>query len=308
MAVSRNAVVAGALGFVAGAAVMLALVALKPRPEPRGTIRVPAAGDGVVERENAALRERIRELESRPAPPSVERPPQIGPDASARLEPVALWLRGLSPRRFGDLTAEELRHLRDLDLSDLPITDGDLARLEGLEGLRSLDLRGTRVTDAGMAHVGKLAGLRRLVLWGTEVTDAGLGPVGGLPKLEVLDLRVMRGVTDAGLAHLGGLSTLKELTFTATPITGSGLAHLAGLQSLESLTLQQTRVSDAELAHVGALRGLRTLNLNATAVTDAGMKHVEGLPGLTGLSLGQTKVSAEWKERYAREHPGASVR
>ena len=61
-----------------------------------------------------------------------------------------------------------------LDLSGLPIEDGDLVHLAGLVQLEQLRLDGSRVSSAGLEQLAALPRLRRLNLCSTQVDDSGL--------------------------------------------------------------------------------------------------------------------------------------
>jgi hypothetical protein len=88
--------------------------------------------------------------------------------------------------------------LVDLDLGGAPVTDDDLANLEGLTNLKRLNLaRCQKITDAGLAHLKGLAHLEWLNLFETNVTDAGLANLNGLKNLKRLYVFESK-VTDAG--------------------------------------------------------------------------------------------------------------
>jgi hypothetical protein len=133
-----------------------------------------------------------------------------------------------------------------------------------------VSLDGAPVTDADLAALEGLAGLRRLYLNGTPVTDAELAHLRGLPALEVLELRET-AVGDEGLRHLAGLPRLSVLLLYGTRVTDAGAALLAGLPRLEELSLSCTSVGDAGLAALAGCPTLRVLRLSRTGVTDAGV-------------------------------------
>ena len=75
-----------------------------------------------------------------------------------------------------------------IDLDGTQITDGDLARLEGLRNLRHLNLHRTDVGDAGMQHLSGLTSLKELELSYTNVGGPGFAVLGNLRELETLYL------------------------------------------------------------------------------------------------------------------------
>jgi hypothetical protein len=145
---------------------------------------------------------------------------------------------------FGPGFAHELSVV---SLDGAPVTDADLAALEGLTGLKRLYLNGTPVTDAGMAHLRGLSALEVLELRETAVGDAGLNHLAGLPRLTVLLLYGTR-VTDAGVARLAGLPKLEELSLSSTSVGDAGLTALAGCPTLRLLRLSRTEVTGAGVA------------------------------------------------------------
>lgn len=232
------------------------------------------AGQLAAERARAAdLECRLAELEARAAARDVT--------LDALEEPLT-WLRELDPGKFGDLTAEELLGLRELDLSELQVSDEDLHLLASLPSLKSLTLRGTPITDAGLVHLVDAPRLEHLGLRSTAVTDGGMAHVRSMPALRRLDLN-MCAVGDRGMEELRDL----DLTF---------------------LRLNYTKVTDAGLVHLPTLRSLERLDLWGTAVTDGGLNQLLGHPSLSHLELGATAISQAWVEAFQAAHPDCYVR
>ncbi|MHC5009591.1 MAG: leucine-rich repeat domain-containing protein [Planctomycetota bacterium] len=230
--------------------------------------------------ENERLKEALDAAQGTSAPAGEE--PEISDAERQRLEAPLSWLRGLSPEHFGDMTAEALRRLRELDLSELPVTDEDLVHLAQLASLRRLTLRKTAITDAGLEHLQSIAGLEDLSLRETDITDAGMD-------------------------HLAKISTLTRLDLNTTPVTDAGLARLADMTQLVFLRLNYTGITEAGLAHLRRMTALERLDLWGTEIgTEPGT--IGDLPALSHLELGATDVSREWIERFQEEHPDAYVR
>ena len=79
----------------------------------------------------------------------------------------------------------EFKRLKELDLSRLPLADGDLAHLAGLKELASLYLTGTPLTDSCLPHLRGLKQLELLDTQGTQITPEGLKRLrSSLPKLK----------------------------------------------------------------------------------------------------------------------------
>lgn len=135
-------------------------------------------------------------------------------------------LRAYAPDKVWRLRAERL-----------PITDGDLRHLAGIESLQELMLAYTDITDEGLHHICGLPRLRVLDLWGTRISDEGLRVIAAAAA--TLDrLNVGRtAITDAGLEHLRYMHTLDELNLRGTAVRGPGLVHLHHLVTLDVVAL-----------------------------------------------------------------------
>jgi Leucine-rich repeat (LRR) protein len=227
----------------------------------------------LLKEENARLAEVLQRYEERDQAKEMLR---------TRLREPLEWLRGVAPKAFAGLTLDELRHMRELDLSGLPIEDDDLRHLEHLPSLRTLVLRGTAITDAGLVHLQKVR------------------------KLTYLGLRQTK-VTDAGMRHLPAIETLTHLDLNMLPVTDDGLVRIRGMQ-LEFLRLNYTQVTDTGLAYLKEVDSLSRLDLWGTSITDSGTDHLWDLPSLTHLELGATTISKGWVDRFHAAHPGCTVR
>lgn len=297
----RAAVPAGTLGAV-------------PGPGAKGPA-AQAAGPAALERRIREAEERFRRaaeaaraadeelsrLSSRPSGPDVEGQAQDpgGPAPKDPAKEAALgrcmdWLKKLDPARFGDLTLEEVRHLRALSLDEMPITDADLENLACLDDLEILSLYRTGVTGEGFVHLAGMKSLRALDLVDAkEVREESLRFLEGIKTLRSIQLRG-DNFTDAGLARLRGLALTEVWIVSIGGTVGdAGLASLSASGSLRKLELCKARVTDAGLA---CLRGnpLEELGLNLCGgVTDAGVRHLSDLTTLKRLDLLGTRVTDE---------------
>lgn len=100
--------------------------------------------------------------------------------------------------------AIRLRHAfrfqpESLDLSRLPVSDGDLAVVP--DTVTGLALVNAPVTDAGIPRLLRLTGLKRLNIAGTQITDDGLVALGDLLNLEWVCVNRTQ-VTATGVARL----------------------------------------------------------------------------------------------------------
>jgi len=124
-----------------------------------------------------------------------------------RLEPASLARLA----KFPNLTS--------LNLWNAKVTDAGLAEIAKLP-LRELVLTETPITDAALVHIGQMTKLQRLVLTETPITNAGLAYLHSLKSLRFLGLRGT-GVTAEGLNRLRAtLPQCKILESSADPDTG----------------------------------------------------------------------------------------
>ncbi len=249
-----------------------------PQLEPESRSVGPAALEALKremeksDAEIARLRAEIAKLTS----PDEERAAEL----AALREPLA-WLRRLDPKSFDDMPVETARHLREIDLTGLDVTDEDLAHLVHFKNLKELQLRKTKVTDEGLRHVRNLDKLRSLGLRETKITDEGMAIIRDMP-LEWLDVN-MTAVGNEGVKHIRDMTTLAFLRLNYTRITDEGLAHLGRLDKLVRLDLWGTKISESP-------------------------PYLDGLEALDHLELGATAVSKEWVEEFQRAHPDCYVR
>jgi hypothetical protein len=119
-----------------------------------------------------------------------------------------------------------LEKMKDLNLSGLPLHDGDLAFLEHMPALESLMIQPDSLTAASLRHLRELPELNRLFVSGLSgCTGADLAHLNGLPKLRSLTLR--GSVTDTALASLTGPASLESLRVdTDDPIRKETVADL----------------------------------------------------------------------------------
>ena len=120
-----------------------------------------------------------------------------------------------------------------LDLTDCPIGDKTVARLESNPKINQLSLEGTKITDETLTVLGKLDSLDELDLSRTSVTDRGVAKLANLQKLEILWL-TGTDVSDDCVEYLAKLKSLRQLEVTGTQITSAGVERLrAALPNLE---------------------------------------------------------------------------
>jgi hypothetical protein len=150
-----------------------------------------------------------------------------------------------------------------------PLTDDDLARLDGLDNLTTLciDHPDSRVTPAGIAHLARLSKLEHLRIRGPGIGDEALESVRQLTRLKILNLP--RGeFTDAGFARLQELPKLDLLRFGSPNVTDVGIESLLTFPSLQRLHLIDVPITDAGLAELAEIEALQSLYIDGGNISD----------------------------------------
>lgn len=153
-----------------------------------------------------------------------------------------IWGLALNPANIARIA--ELTQLESLDLSGAtstdfgsdrpgsPIAERDaltgLESFENLKDLRELDLSRQPVTAADLAFVAKLPELRRLRLGqAARIDDAIVDVVRQSPRLESLYL-AGTALTDAGLSRLAAVKSLREVNVGGTRVTAEAAESFRG--------------------------------------------------------------------------------
>lgn len=226
-----------------------------------------------------------------------------------KLKPFARKLTGLSfdnCPHFQPWLLKQIafpRHLRTLDISFCPLSDGGMLYLTPYRQLTSLTIVGTRITDAGISRItaftnltylrlGKnhsltgrtlallspLKNLRKLYLWETGIRGEDLGMLAAFPRLT--DLSVAKLIRGRGMEHLAALPGLRFLDAGNNDISNEDLRHLLPMKQLRFLNLSWCTIDDGAVPQLAQLRGLTMLFLNETRITPAGIARLQAaLPG-----------------------------
>lgn len=184
----------------------------------------------------------------------------------------------------------KIESIKELDLSQLAITDEDVKQLAEFTNLTAISLADTAVTDDGMQHLAAHKKLKWLDLSGTKVSNAGVAKLTVLAGLQSLGLARTR-LTDEALEGVEKLSALRELNLSFTASGNKLIESLAELKTLESLNLSATKCTDAGLRPVGKLPELHSLWLDGTAVRDVGLEHLIGAKKLKNLSANKSGIA-----------------
>jgi hypothetical protein len=157
---------------------------------------------------------------------------QIG--AMKELEELELDCQDLSLKVI-DLGGN-LKKLRALDASRMPVGPGGIESLRGLDRLEKLVLHSNDVNDESIDVINTLQELTQAEFANAIITDQGLKRL-SLPKLKFLSLDGCRRVTDQGLGNFAGLPSLERLMLGSSGVAGRDLTPLANLPNLKEIIL-----------------------------------------------------------------------
>jgi serine/threonine protein kinase/Leucine-rich repeat (LRR) protein len=174
-------------------------------------------------------------------------------------------------------------------LDGLPVTDADLAALDGAKHVTVVSLRDTRITDAGLIHLQNLTDLAELRLVHTAITGSGFEYLERLQYLTHLLVNLCP-ITDASLVHLQKLPNLRYLHLAGTRVTDAGLQALRTMTQLRQIDLPGRAITDAGLEPLAALTNMEILSLRSSRVTDDGMHLLRNMQRLSWLDLQGTRV------------------
>ena len=207
-------------------------------------------------------------------------------------------------RQLGGFTTS----LRELDLSQTPITGEGLKYLENLQALESLELwDNPGFTDAGLSHLKGMKSLKHLMLQSTPVTDSGMAYLKDYTALGWLNLRDTQ-ITDAGMVYLEGLTNLRMLSLSGTKVSDAGMVHLKNMTSMQVLELMSTKVSGPGLVYLKGMTNLRELSIAGTPLTDAGLMQLKNLTSLTRIFCSSsTNITGKGVEELQKALPNCII-
>lgn len=183
-----------------------------------------------------------------------------------------------------------MKHLTNLELTQMPLTDASAAIFERLTGITSLNLAHTKVGDAVLEQVARMKELCELNLSHTAVTDAGIKHLTACTALTLINLEQTR-ITDASLRTLAQLPAVTHLILDSTGITSQGLRLLKPLSALKYLNLDETRVDDDACSTIAGFSKLDGVSLEGTAVTGTDIRKLTGLEHLTYIRFSRTSLT-----------------
>lgn len=172
----------------------------------------------------------------------------------------------------------------------------------------SLVLSDVEVTDAQVAELGSLSHLGGLYLDRTAVSNDGLKCLKDLDGLVALSLRRTQ------ISKLPSLSHMKQLVDLDLSFTAISALDLNGLDSLQNLRLRETKINDQTIQSFPPLGELTSLDISGSAkgkprVSDVGIERInrKNFPKLTTIYLYHCDISDEELSRIQSEFPGIKI-
>ena len=217
---------------------------------------------------------------------------------------------------------KEMKHVRELDLSDSSLTGGDLKHiavtLGSMPNLVKLNLFANETlggSDASWSHLKEMKHLEKLVLGYCSLTDEDLKEIAvslsNMPNLVKLDLsgnETLVGLR-ASWFHLKGMKYVRKLHLGNCLLTGQDVKHIAlsvgSMPNLVELALSSNDTlsgSGAAWSHLKVMEYLRKLHLADCSLTGEDLKHiaasVSGMTNLVELDLSENTLgdSVVWSQ------------
>jgi internalin A len=138
----------------------------------------------------------------------------------------------------GDLTTADLKKLRSLNLSRVPLSELDVCLFRHMTELRELFIGPGDIDD--LSSIATSTKLEALGVSGNPVSD--LSPLAKMTKMDRLDLAHTK-VSD--LSVLAGMKVMTELNVDDTLV--ADLTPLKELLQLERLSVKKTKVADVSM-------------------------------------------------------------
>jgi serine/threonine protein kinase len=157
-------------------------------------------------------------------------------------------IRGKQLKQLKMHGLSQIPALRRLNVSDMPVTDEFLKRLEiKQKKLKFLDCGYTQITNVGLQSIRGFEELDCLVLDRTEITSDSADVVASLLGLRTLSLGDTK-IDDGFIKRISKLPSLEHIFLHGTRITDESTRDLAALPKLNFVYLADTDVSNEAAA------------------------------------------------------------
>lgn len=201
-----------------------------------------------------------------PAPTAVPAPVAEAPRPQKKLEDcpkdlvienseLEASLRVKAQKPEGTITTSDLKKLRSLNLSRVPLQELDICLFHHMTELRELFLPPSGIVD--LSPIANSKKMETLGIARNPVTD--LSPLSDMSNMDRLDL-ASTNVSD--LSPLSKMTKLTELTLDGTGV--SDISLLANMTKLERLSIKSTAIKDVKV--LAALKTLKFLYITDSPI------------------------------------------
>lgn len=164
----------------------------------------------------------------------------------SKLERVSMiGLRELSDDGLASLG--QLKHLRDIEMVQIPLTNASLKKLSN--GLRMLSIRDGKITANCINDIIRLKDIESLYVHNVSFTDNDMKQLSNLTQLQTLIIKDSE-LTNDGLAYISNLKSLHALSIGGSKVTDNGLKHLQHLKRLNRFFPHNTQCTREGLRHL----------------------------------------------------------
>lgn len=176
--------------------------------------------------------------------------------------------------------------------------------------LESLDLSETPISDSGIKRLQKCSELTALRLNNSACTDEAIVPLLSLPNLSEFEFERSAGIHDVTVQRLANRfgKQLKHLGLADTNVTRACLQYLANCPKLSYLTLSNVPLEAADIELLGTFSGLDTLVITKLNCPDLTIrKNMLKLKRLHTLTILSSNISDETEQKIRDSLEGVSL-
>jgi len=253
-------------------------------------------------------------------------------DTNYNITRVAINVRGEVSDSIPDLLAD-LGRFRELELFRSVADKSALEAVSRLTFLETCAIGGALATDDAPSYLVPLTNLTYASFGNGPFTGARLGQLRACPKLEWLDLGLLKELSPDAASQICEIPSLRRLSVDQMPITDADVATLARKKDWKYLQFSRTKITDTALEALASLPRLTHIDIGEDGVTSAGIQALAASESLEWLDLrfcknlddatmdalakmprlrtvrllDKNKISAEAVKRLAAQRPKLSI-
>lgn len=211
--------------------------------------------------------------------------------------------RGVSVQMFEGLN--NLKLLKTLRLSYVPVNDDDLQMFNGLESLEYLSLIQSQVRGTGLSHLRHLPNLRRLHIMmdrrRVEPELSGLSTLSHLTRIQVAGI----GFEPIDFYPIADCHAIRNLALSHGGLDDSVMSRMSTLPNLRRVFLAETQITDAGISALASNPNLESISLSGD-VSAKGVAELSKLKNLTHLFVTSRSLTAEDAKELPEKFPATA--